>query len=346
MYTDHLTVLCTYYQNIEGGELQTEFEGFSHVSQDYDLKFLLSVINSKVEKFYYASRFATGSLQGSYSHVYPRSVRRFLIPEMALDGEETHISHDTVNSIIENNEEQDISTVIEEFKSDIDNRTKVVHDLLAELCDYIIDAKATHHNLNLDLQDYLDVSKTGDKLSDIEGYQPASGATDSILTKTSEEREKLKAGSIKIENQSGKLTILMSARYKPANPEGYETDQWGYTETDLIPAMEFVGIDNETESLITEFVPVAVEEAGGFANFRESATKTKGVLSRLKSLELPDLTNSSNEFEAYLDVSRRANELEDNCQSAEEIIDRILFNIYGLSQEEVHILETEIEPDD
>ncbi|WP_432277079.1 Eco57I restriction-modification methylase domain-containing protein, partial [Halobacterium salinarum] len=346
MYTDHLTVLCTHYQNIDGEKLQTEFEGFPHLSQDYDLKFLLSVINSKVEKFYYASRFATGSLQGSYSHVYPRSVRRFLIPEMDLDSGDVHISRDTIESIIENNEKQDIPSAIGRFKSDIDNRTKVAHDLLAELCDYILDARVTHHNLNLDLEDYLDVSKTGDKLSDIEGYQPATGATDSILTETSEEREKLKVGTVKIENQSGKLTILMSARYKPSNPEGYDTDQWGYTETDLIPAMAFVGIDDKTESLIAEFVPVAVEEAGGFANFRESATKTKGVLSRLKSLELPDLANSSNEFEAYLDVSGRAKQLEENSQCAEGIIDRILYNIYGLSQEEVSILETEIAPDD
>ena len=39
--------------------------------------------------------------------------------------------------------------------------------------------------------------------------------------------------------------------------------------------------------LIEHFVPVAVDEAGGFANTRETATKTNSLVDRPKAIELP-----------------------------------------------------------
>ena len=51
---------------------------------------------------------------------------------------------------------------------------------------------------------------------------------------------------------------------------------------------------SETEADLTEVsVPVAVEEAGGFAGFRESATKTNSLIDRLETLALPVLSRVS-----------------------------------------------------
>jgi len=85
MYTDHLTVLCTKYENVEGTDLRTSFEGFDKLDTGYSLKAILAIINSSVDNFYYANRFATGSLQGDYSHVYPQSVRKFPLPKVNFE---------------------------------------------------------------------------------------------------------------------------------------------------------------------------------------------------------------------------------------------------------------------
>ena len=45
----------------------------------------------------------------------------------------------------------------------------------------------------------------------------------------------------------------------------------------------------EGADLIEDFVPVAVDEAGGFANFLETATKTNSLVDRLKTIKVPDV---------------------------------------------------------
>lgn len=47
-----------------------------------------------------------------------------------------------------------------------------------------------------------------------------------------------------------------------------------HTETEFLPALEISDLTETEADLIEAFVPVAVDEAGGFANFRETATKT------------------------------------------------------------------------
>jgi len=55
-----------------------------------------------------------------------------------------------------------------------------------------------------------------------------------------------------------------------------------------MPALEFVGLDENYEQLISEFVPHIVNERDdGVAKFRENATKTNSLVDRLESLTLP-----------------------------------------------------------
>ncbi len=59
-----------------------------------------------------------------------------------------------------------------------------------------------------------------------------------------------------------------------------------------------------------EIVPVAVNEAGGFANFRETATKTNSLIDQLKAIELPDIDDVADDLENYLQTKERAEELD------------------------------------
>lgn len=79
LYCDHGLVLAVYYDRVANTNLRKEFEGYVQLDDPYDLEYLLATVASKLESFYYGLRFATGSLQGSYSHVYPQHVRHFPI---------------------------------------------------------------------------------------------------------------------------------------------------------------------------------------------------------------------------------------------------------------------------
>jgi len=78
--------------------------------------------------------------------------------------------------------------------------------------------------------------------------------------------------------------------------------------------------------LIEHFVPVAVDEAGGFVNFRETATKTNSLLNRLKTIELPDIDDVADDLANYLDMVERAEELD---EKTDDLIDEIVYELYG-----------------
>ena len=172
---------------------------------------------------------------------------------------------------------------------------------------------------------------------------PASGLADTVLNQTADSIEKLRVGSITLEKEDNKVVLKATARYKPEDSSEHETDRWGYTETDLISAMEFHDLSEMEKALIKEFVPLAVENGGGFANFRETATKTKSLIDRLEALTLPKLDDVRDGLKKYLDVKERAEELEEKIEETDQLIDEIVYDLYGLTDEEIKVVEEAVE---
>ena len=71
-------------------------------------------------------------------------------------------------------------------------------------------------------------------------------------------------------------------------------------------------------------MPVAVDEAGGFANFRETATKTNSLIDRLKAIKVPDVDDVADDLENYLETKERAEELDAKIDQTDELIDEIV----------------------
>jgi hypothetical protein len=189
--------------------------------------------------------------------------------------------------------------------------------------------------LNLNILDYLGRYDPGEALRNLSGYQPPEGVSDSILSHTSETRENLRIGEVETRKEGDSVVVLASARYKPEDEDKFETDQWGYTETDLKPAIKFIGLDKNTAAIIEEFVPVAVNKAGGFADFRETATKTNSLIDRLEALTIPDPRSIESDLDRYLDTKEQAEELEARIQRVDTITRSALFDLYGLTQDEI-----------
>ncbi len=201
------------------------------------------------------------------------------------------------------------------------------------------------NNLNLDLLDHLGAYDDGFSLSEIGLSQPPSGSAESILQETATEKPNLRVGEASVVRESDTtLEIRLTARYKPSedddlNESDFETDQWGYTETDPQPALRITDLTEAEADLIEAFVPVAVDEAGGFAGFRETATKTNSLVDRLRKLTLPALSDVEARLESYTQTKERAEELETKIERTDEVIDDIVYELYGLTEEEIEIVE-------
>nr|WP_241430123.1 DNA methyltransferase [Halococcus saccharolyticus] len=239
-------------------------------------------------------------------------------------------------------------TSLDEFNTFVDtqlkeSRSDVVHDLLSGIAVEMADLVAERKALNLDFADHLGTYGDGPTLGDL--YQPPAGLADSILTDTAAERENLRVGGVTVAEAESKLVVRATSRYKPENPEECETDRWDYTETDPEPVMEFVGLSDAEYALIRAFVPHAVSEAGGFAGFRETATKTNSLVDRLEVLTLPDLSDVEDGLERYQRDKQRAEEFDKKIEKADELIDQIVYQLYGLNDEEIEIVEEAVVDD-
>ena len=211
---------------------------------------------------------------------------------------------------------------------------------IADSVDRILEAQAKRDALNLSLSDYLGNYTDGLTLSRL--YQPPAELANSILTDTTTERANLRVGTVTAVEAGSKLVVRATARYKPDNPDEFETDRWGYTETEAEPAMEFVGLSDAERALIQAFVPHAVEEGN---DFREQATKTLSPLDRLEALTLPELTDVEDGIERYWRARERAEELDEKIEKIDELIDRAVYQLYGLADEEIEIVEEAVGDD-
>jgi len=185
----------------------------------------------------------------------------------------------------------------------------------------------------------------GPTLAEIGLTQPARGSAESIIQQTASEKPNLRVGDVDVVRESSStVEIRLSARYKPEasddlDESDFETDRWGYTESELLPALRITDLTAAEADLIEAFVPVAVDEAGGFAGFRETATKTNSLVDRLRKLTLPRVADVEAGLESYVQTKERAEELEAKIEKTDALIDEIVYELYGLTEEEIEIVE-------
>ncbi|RKU17102.1 hypothetical protein C6500_16100 [Candidatus Poribacteria bacterium] len=74
-YCDDLVVCVTYYENLEHTTAQIDFKGYDRIALPYSLTYATALLGSSLLTWLFRVYFATGTLQGSYSHTYPQQVR-------------------------------------------------------------------------------------------------------------------------------------------------------------------------------------------------------------------------------------------------------------------------------
>lgn len=212
---------------------------------------------------------------------------------------------------------------------------------------------STRRSLNLSLLDYLGIpsdslpdSMAGETLEDQQ--MPVVGVAATPLAKTTEEYEGLRIEGVTFKDDDERVVLSVDISYKVDEEDPRETDRWdrlAQSEFETYEAMAFVGLTEAEETLLREFVPVAVDKADGFAGFRQSATKTKSPLDRLKDLTLPDAVEVKTGLEQYIEVRERADELEEKIEKTDQLIDEIVYDLYGLTDEEIEIVESAVQDD-
>jgi len=325
-----------------GTNFTYDSEGLYHKTKVYGVKtdkdqvgekYLLSIINTEV--LWYFLKNTGYALRGGYFTFKTDYLNPFSIP----------LPPDSSTQEFEQKEfEQRYASYLSAGSiSDSFDTAKLrasAGDILPQLADQMIELHGKHQSLNRSLQDYLGVYDSGPSLAELGFIQPPESAGASVLRKTTKYHANLRVGTVTVDRESPNTVLIKAtARYKPDDEDAHETDRWGYTKTDFLPAFRITDLTETEADLIEHFVPVVVDEAGGFANFRETATKTNSLVDRLKEIELPDVDDVSDGLENYLETVERAEELDEKIAKTDALIDEIVYELYGLTDEEIEIVE-------
>ncbi|ELY77252.1 Eco57I restriction-modification methylase domain-containing protein [Natrinema gari] len=194
--------------------------------------------------------------------------------------------------------------------------------------------------LNLKLLDYLGNYEAGPNLPDIGIFQPTNTE---YLDATADDYKKLQIERARTKRDGSSVTIEATARYKPEDEDDFETDTYGYTETEFFEAFTLTNLSEEEATLIEAFVPVAVEEEIG--GVRDNATKTNTLIDRLKGMNLPDPDDVTDDLRRYIETKERADELDEKIEKTDQLIDEIVYDLYNLTDEEIEIIEEAVAED-
>lgn len=328
MYCDDTVLVCCDYEPLEDTGATTEFEGFKRKDRQLDLKYVLALTNSTLMTWLFKNKFETGGLQGSYSDVWPQSVRSFPIPEDPGPQENLATWKDQANNVL------DAEVQIEE--------TDEPEQLLSTLADSVIDKRSEREGINLDLIDYLGDYEEGRSLTDLSPIPPE-GRGESLLVKKdgeSEKFERIRATESTVKREGSTLTVNLIPYVKPKQEyiDEFDTNSYDYATLDPIPAFRFNSLDEDLAVLIEAFVPYAVDEAGGFAGYRDDAISSKSLIDRLGELTLPDQGDIAEELEQYREQREHAENLENEIGVTTQLIDEIVYDLYGLTDGEIEIV--------
>jgi len=313
----------------------------------YDSQYLTAVLNSNLLDYLFDRM--SPKVRGGYRRYKTQYVKGIPIPAIEFTNRR-HLTTDDENTIESTPQRVatgDISTNTGlEDLLDTNAVNVAMHDTLCIVADKISSNKNERAAYNLDLMDYLGSYENGRALSDISGYQPASGVSSSILSNTADEYDGLRVGSVRIQQKNQKVAVEATARYKPENKDEFETDQWGYAETEFLPAIEFIGLNEIEEALIQTFVPYAIEEGDGFADFRDNATSTNSLVDRLEGLTLPDIDDIESGLKRYLEQKQQVSEIMGENERLIEFLNDIVYELYDLDADESTMVEETVVRED
>ena len=145
-YCDHLITCVTYYENVEHTTARTDFEGYDRISPPYPLlSYTTALLGSSLLTWFFRVYFATGTLQGSYSHTYPQQVRAMPIRQInfitADDERDRQLekAKTLYQRCLDRGSTDCVLGFVKHHLTADPERSDVIHDLLAFLAEQMIE---------------------------------------------------------------------------------------------------------------------------------------------------------------------------------------------------------------
>jgi type I restriction-modification system DNA methylase subunit len=303
-------------------------------SDAYDERFLLALANSKLLSWWLFNVEMSAS-KDDFRQVTLTGVRELPVPDESDDSSDIKQPVSDVEDLDQS--EVEVSELID-WISDCGGVSLQVQKLLAGLTRDLTAVYKKYNRLNLSLEDYIGGYQEGSKLTEIGFSQPISGISETPLTDTAEIHSNLEITELSVErDDSDSVVLVADLRYKPEDAERGEYETLGSYE-----AMRISDLTETEVDLIESFVPYAAENPDEMDDYRNDATKNITPIDRLRELTLPRVADVEQGLASYRRAMDRADELERQIERTDDLIDEIVYELYGLTDEEIEIVEESV----
>ncbi len=316
--------------------LNTLYAVRSRPESDLPLRYVLGVFNSAFVERYFRELYGGTHVNGGYLRFKPMFCADVPIPAPSPERNAKITEIDAVSGEIETLRERGVRIP----------RIDGAVDLLCVLTDRLDELHRERRSVAADPLVYLDPPTSGTRLADLDGCTVVGDAEGGPLAETCDDGEggRPRIGRVTVErDDSNDLSVSATVRRKSgiADAATGSPDSWGYVESEPILAYRLTGLDETTASLVEAFVPAAIDRGRGFAGFRARATKTKSLLDRLGTLRIPGPTDTGTvgDLRRYQSASMRATDLDERLSLTEALVDRVVSELYGLSEEERAVVD-------
>lgn len=300
-----------------------------HIQCGQHMDYLTGLLSSRLMTFWYLHAFQ--STEVKFPHVQQSHIEALPLVLPDSDGPLEAIDVDGV-----------IGNRLPDIGSPISTHTAAA--AVEDLVDTVIEHKDRRAALNVDIAAYLDDEPDGEQLADAGLYQPTVDA-DSLLTTTKgDDYETTKIGAIHVERDGDTIEIAATVRYKPDDPDA-DPGPYGFVETGPLPAFKLVEVPDLAATLIEGYVPMVGSKGNGFAGFYTEPTQKKPLVDRIGEIQLPDVDAIESKITRYQRVKERAEELDGTIDRIESIIDAIVYEGYGVDEEEINLIEKTVDSD-
>jgi hypothetical protein len=317
------------------------------------LQYLLANLNSALHSYLYINQ-SSVALKDDFRQTTLTDLRE--LPYRGLDVD-TDADYDpdpndslqeTIDDIVIDGSEPATNELLTDVEESLDENDEFVHDVIVSFVERLVDTKTRHRSINTDLLTYfggdlqkedLDSPEDYDSLASLNEYQPPAEKSDLLTETTGDDYESIEITGATVTEDGIKLKLVVDIRTR-----GETGEEWNHHKD--ITAATFIDPGKELAKLLRVFLPEAVERASGYADFRNYATGSQSTLEdRIKGLRIPDPSSVSDDVERFIDQRDKAERLAREASRCDDVIDRIVYKLYDLTDEQIDRIESRLKSD-
>jgi hypothetical protein len=205
---------------------------------------------------------------------------------------------------------------------------------IISLVDAIIKKKKEYHSISQNIEDYIDLSKSN--LINLDEFLKISTQDFEVLSSIKVKTDNFDALRVKIEENFAILEY--GIKRKIEEYEEIDEDEDVEVKGKYITEWNFVGEGRIKDIEAIEFLSKVLESIKNF-----SKAKQKSTWQKIAEVKVPEFNHKvKNAFLKFKSATQKTKELDEEILKIDRAIDRLVYDLYGLTEEEIQVIEKSV----